>query len=126
MTAPVIVEPGSANIQEIQNDLVNASQSLHAQGGNGISGPLEQAVSPSSVESRNEPTVLEPATADIGTVVSKAKRAASSLWILIHAQVSSVHFNDVKVGNVFISFQKIGYSMSLFPIASAPFLVTES
>lgn len=26
---------------------------------------------------------------DVGTVVSKAKRAASSLWLILHAQVSS-------------------------------------
>jgi hypothetical protein len=27
---------------------------------------------------------------DVGTVVSKAKRAASSLWLILHAQVSTV------------------------------------
>lgn len=30
------------------------------------------------------------AGSDVGTVVSKAKRAASSLWLLLHAQVSTL------------------------------------
>lgn len=37
---------------------------------------------------QSQATAAREAGTDVGTVVSKAKRAASSLWLILHAQVS--------------------------------------
>jgi hypothetical protein len=87
MTAPVLVETGRATLKEIPTITLNGSQGENERSG----GPLEHT----SLDSATSGIGIEKAahgstSGDIGTVVSKAKRAATSLWILIHAQVSDL------------------------------------
>lgn len=44
---------------------------------------------------QSQASAAREAGSDVGTVVSKAKRAASSLWLLLHAQVSIVDVSIV-------------------------------
>lgn len=91
MTAPVIVEPPRTSMEKgTPRRTLTITQDHHEPRETARADPLVRARSASP--SLADPTAkgLEgSASSDIGTVVSKAKRAASSLWILIHAQVSA-------------------------------------
>jgi hypothetical protein len=47
---------------------------------------------------------------DVGTVVSKAKRAASSLWLILHAQVStSTSLSSTMSYDIRLLFSRMAY-----------------
>lgn len=82
----VVVETGRATLKEIPSMTLNGSQGENEKSG----GSLEHARSESATSGNGIDKATQGSSGDIGTVVSKAKRAAASLWILIHAQVSDL------------------------------------
>jgi hypothetical protein len=91
MTAPVIVEPPRTSMENgTPRRTLTITQDHHETRETVRADPLVRARSASpSLADPNEKGLEGSASSDIGTVVSKAKRAAASLWILIHAQVSA-------------------------------------
>mmetsp|Transcript_19660 Transcript_19660/g.45754 ORF Transcript_19660/g.45754 Transcript_19660/m.45754 type:complete len:104 (+) Transcript_19660:154-465(+) len=94
MTAPLVVETNASNVEDGPKNIYVP----HRQTGRRRS-PSEPVSPDDGSHNNNGAQRADPPPApnikkneqmngtDVGTVVSKAKRAAQSLWLLIHAQV---------------------------------------
>lgn len=80
MMGPTLAVTSVAEVEE----KISAGDSAEAAAGELLRMRQSQASLVAAASQTSEPG------SDVGTVVSKAKRAASSLWLILHAQVSSV------------------------------------
>ena len=96
MTAPIIIETAAFAVKsegpssDTTQGHAENSQSVSADALLQLSGTRisERDGIPSGDAEQTSPTQSH-RVSDVGTVVAKAKRAASSLWLLLHAQVRS-------------------------------------